>query len=53
MVGRSERGAGGGAGPITRRGLVSLELGDELRCRLGEMPTWSCAFSEESFRFAR
>ena len=37
VVGRSERGAGGGAGPIIRRGAVSLEWGDKLRCRLDEM----------------
>ena len=53
MVGRSERGVGGAAGPITLRGAVSLERGDELRWRLGEMSTVSCASSEERFRFAR
>ena len=53
VVGRSERGAGGSAGPIIRRGAVSLELGDELRCRLGEMSTVSCTSSKERFRFAR
>ena len=43
--GTSKRSAGGGAGPMTRRGSVSLELLKELRRRFGGVDAVSCASS--------
>ncbi len=47
--GCSERGAGGAAGPITRRGAVEGGWGDELRWRLGG----GSMGDSERLRFAR
>ena len=51
--GSSESGAGGGAGPMMRLRVCSLELADELRGRLGGMGWASSSSSAFRFRLAR